>query len=72
MNWTRVEDALPANDLPVLIVTTSECMNIGFYSANTKSWHDYEAYTRNQRAPFTQRTVTHWQSLPPLPTGNEV
>ena len=73
MSWTKIEDSVPENDNPVLVVTEKKRICIGFYSADFQKWFDYESHKRNEYFTSFQRdAVTHWTALPELPQESEV
>jgi len=63
MEWINVEDKLPKPDTDVVCLINAEFPRIGGY----KSCLQAITYMGGDRSG----TVTHWMSLPPLPTHKD-
>lgn len=73
VQWTSATDKQPADDKPVLVATERGRICVGFYIADLKKWMDYEANKRDEYfSGFPRDNVTHWMTLPDLPTKSEV
>lgn len=76
MEWTSVNDRLPADNTPVLIVANGEIM-IGAIEWEYPSWEEtYQAFRYwdcpyNPGQDWEWYNITHWMPLPELPNKED-